>query len=239
MKKYLALIALLSIGLTGCVSDTEYKELEERVARLEKMIGENRDVAIEQETSISNTQSSLSITDGTDQSEAMYVIDNFSAQEVIAECQYYFNNLPQVGSSYEEYFATMRVTPLDTYISDDYHLVECDFYKVDSDPSCDLIKWVTISGIQTEMDGSMGYNGNSISVTIGLTIQDYEKAEAIYNGLYNLVNNKYISEIYEDKKATEWELTGKRIDGYGVGLLNMSRTENDYDIRATYHIVLE
>ena len=233
-KKCLVLVALLGLGLSGCGSDAKYKELEERVAKLESVVGVNNSNETEQETSIHNTQAAENAVYEEKQYEGVYFMDDLSGQEVVAECEYFFDNIPKKGSSYEEYFATFKVTP--KYTRTDGEYLECIFYNP-SDGGCyDIINELIIKGTQTEMDGSIGYIDNRISVTIIMTVHDYEKAVSIYEGLYDVVVNEYVQDIEEEKRATTWVVNGIENGRQRVNLLSMSKRESGYNISATYYI---
>ena len=181
MRKRMVLLTFLVVSLcvTACVSDAEYKALEGRVAYLEEQLAAKEASTIVKAESFSD-QKEDSEELVTSETAYTYRIDDLSDQKVVEECQYYFNNIPYQGESYDDYMATLKATPVNS--QNDYG-VAYRFYENSIDDrsiDCDAITDIGVIGTQTEMDGSIGYSNNYYGVSVKMTIRDYDRAANIY-----------------------------------------------------------
>jgi len=213
MRKRVVLLTFLVVSfcMTGCVSDAEYKALEGRVAYLEEQLAAKEASTIVKAESFSD-QKEDSEELVTSETAYTYRIDDLSDQKVVEECQYYFNNIPYQGESYDDYMATLKATPVNS--QNDYG-VAYRFYENSIDDrsiDCDAITDIGVIGTQTEMDGSIGYSNNYYGVSVKMTIRDYDRAANIYAMFYNT-----------DSGAL------------GVEFMSMSKESSGYILSATYY----
>ena len=255
MKNLLSLIAIcFCLSLTGCVSDSEFKALEDRVSSLEEQLEKSTAVSVTETgaTAISNagsqsnkvelydteaiSESTSDIGENTHGSYT-YCIDKLSNDSVVAECEYYFNNAPAQGDSFDTYYSKLKATPVKRF---DDNGVNCLFYDIvqDEHPSNhDYITAISIPGSQTEMDGSIGYQGNQYSVHVSMIIQDYERAAFIYDKLYDIIVNEHYTDINDKRDSTNWRSTAMFWDtdsgAFGVTFLSMTKQDFGYELEAT------
>lgn len=246
MKKVSIIILLMFIILlSGCVSDSEYKDLEERVSNLEKQLelkngttdsGENRGE--------SESDSKASLDEETDDSNGedsyTYLIDSLSDADVVNECNYYFLNIPLQGESYDEYYAKLKAMPIRTSENDG---VDCGFYdytKRIEQTDHDVVTRIGIIGTQTEMDGTIGYSNNYYGVQISMLIQNYERASNIYAQLFDIISAKEkYTELRDTRDSTRWSAYGmfwtSDYGAMGVELMSMEKLDEGYYLTATYY----
>ena len=90
------------------------------------------------------------------------------------------------------------------------------------------------------MDGTIGYSGTTYSVTIDMIIKDYNKAESIYSSLYDVITDENYEDIEDNRESTFWYVSatywieGEGGLGLGGNILSMSKTDNGYNLSATY-----
>ena len=237
MKKVLVMF-LSCILLSGCVSNSEFRELEQRVSYLEDQLGtyESYDYDSREDEAVENVQD-----DKSSDSSYSYYIDELSDSEVLEECKYYFYNIPTQGESFEDYYSSLRATPVNTF--EDFG-VECQFYdnRINNEPTDrDVLTDIRIPGTQAEMDGSIGYNTDHYGVTISMIIKDYDRAANIYDGLYEIIVNDYYYDINDRRDSTSWRtsamfLKGETLGGFGVDVLSMEKGSNGFKLTATYYV---
>ena len=211
------LTLLLCVCLSGCSSDSKYTELEQRVAYLESIMGVN-----ESEESLDNTklngEASQNIISETSEKEDVndnfvYFIDNLSAEEIVSECEFYFTDIPYKGEAYSEYVETFKVAPIDIQ-GIDTNRITYSFYRDEYRiPNADFIKKIEITGIVSQMDGTIGFGSSStphMTVYIELWIQDYDKASEVYDKLFDFLKPYYyVEEAFSDRReSTTWSSNG-------------------------------
>ena len=235
-KKAVAFI-FSCIILSGCVSDSEFRELEERVSALENQVGINELSSSELDESNTHNDDSQE----RDDSSFTYFIDSLSDSEVVEECEYYFYNIPDQGESFDTYYSCLKAVPVNTFEDNG---VECQFYdnRIMNEPTDrDVITWIRILGTQSEMDGNIGYCMDYYGVTIGMIITDYDRAAYIYDALYNSIVNEYYFEIDDRRDSTTWDtsamfLKGEGMGGFGVHPLEMTKANDGFHLIATYYV---
>ena len=103
----------------------------------------------------------------------------------------------------------------------------------------DVITRIAIAGSQTEMDGTIGYSGNSYGVTISMIIKDYNKAASVYASLYDIIVDENYKDISDNRDSTRWNAMAMYwstdSSGYGVTFMEMSKEDNGYNLTATYY----
>ena len=139
MKK-IAIIssALACVLLSGCVSDSEYQKLENRVTALETQVSQQNSISSEAgginkatdvkeneadsqkiEENVENKEGSVEEqnADGTTEKQAdsfVYYVDSLSSHEIVEECMRLFKIVPAEGQSLEEYLHSFSVQPVNT-----------------------------------------------------------------------------------------------------------------------------
>ncbi len=233
---------MLCVLLAGCVSEREYAELESRVKKLEEIINVDSlqdDSLTKPDLNITTSNSAIEEKDDSEeiQSSYTYSIGNLSNEEVIKECQYYYENVPYQGEPYDEYYKTLKVPPVRTY---EEFGVNCQFYDSANsfdNPEQDVITDIRIQNSQTEMDGTIGYTGYYYTVIVEMIIKDYDRAANIYDGLYNLIISDDYSEIEDDRSSTTWRSFGmfRYIDNAATGswFLTMEKQDKGFVIVAS------
>lgn len=235
--KIIALLIVCCTIISGCVSKSDYETLEKRVETLEKLLNEQNAVNTEKDdvkNEISakedngRPETTLPHDDVANQESIIYSVDNMSEQEILEECNYYFNNLPFKGESYDEYRKTMKAAPLDTSIAEStYFIFTNDSYGI---PDEDYIRTIRVDGIITQMDGTIGFQEQMpIIVNIELVIHKYEKAEKIYDLLYDQLSPMFNdslekeSSVIDSRESTYW---------YAQGYIKTS----DHSTKQTYYL---
>lgn len=263
--KYIPLLGVVFL-LSGCVSDSKFNELCEKVDSLEREINElktlqenqtvpdvqvrqdvDKDVIVEQDSEKSEkkekdiTQEQSAKVDEKKE-EYSYYIDNMTVEEVVNECIYYFNDLPNIGDTYEKHLSTMKVKPMKY----DENQLLYYFYNINSysnEPERDAICYIAMSGTQTEMDGTIGYSNifdsEYLSVQIDMYVYGYDRAVAIYDGLYNYLA-PYYTQVHDQRESTTWRAGGTlqiNNSGYIFDLVRMSKSnDNLFYIETTYRV---
>ncbi len=151
-----------------------------------------------------------------------YHIDDYTVDELLAECQYYFNNVPQEGSTYEDYYSTIKAEPVSTYETSCYFSNNID--KADGD----VIKSINLAGPTTQMDGTIGYSNENYSVQIDLIIQDYDRASELYDKLLNYISTTYYTDVNDNRDSTNWRAYSSSL--YTTPVIQMSKAEDGYYI---------
>ena len=223
----------------GCVSDSDYKALEQRVSNLEQQLGVPTET--DSASNIANAVDAESETStdelDTNEESCAYYIDALSDDKVVAECKYYFENIPSQGESFDSYLSKVKATPRDL---NQEHGVNLQFYGSENNEitNHDAITSIRIDGSQTEMDGSIGYSGNSYAVSINLIILDYNRASNIYAQLYDIIfDDEHIEVTLDRRDSTNWVACGRFFDAernYEDQIMKMTKSENGYYIEATY-----
>lgn len=159
-----------------------------------------------------------------------YIISSLSADEIVNKCKYYFENTPKIGQTYEEYYSTLEVAPVNP--SNELYLKFGDNLNLTTTE--DVIKYINYQGYQTEMDGTIGNSSGDIYISMGLFITDYNKATTIYEQLANIIKNNslYIDNFTENKDSTTWYII---YNSRGRYLLTLTKSENGYDINIDYY----
>lgn len=237
--KFIPILLIGAVLFTGCVSDSEYEALEERVSYLESMLGVTQETEQPSSEESEEDASSAQVEDTATTEAFTYRIDSLSNDQVLAECKYYFDNVPNQGETFDEYYSSLKATPIKTYNDNG---VYCRFYD-DSDskavPGYDVIREISINGTQAEMDGTIGYSGNSYTVHIGMVLTDYDRAEYIYDNLYNMIVTDKFEVVYDRKDSTSWYIYCNYNDGdvrqYEIETLKMNKRDDRYYLDVSYY----
>ncbi len=261
-KTFMGILTVSATLLCGCVSQSDYNELVSRVEYLESLHNVEKETSASTETFAPASEETVMTEDNKeDENIYLYYIDSMSAEEVATECEYYFNNLPYKGESYEEYEGTMKVTPIiSTYwnYSDGiyYKFYTAEIGQKIEPPMKDIIKSINIYGIYPQMDGSIGFGDNTYNpvatVRVELWISDYDKAAEIYDLLfdYSLPNyqpnerefGRSDSAVRDYRETTSWRAEGmfRTSDSSWSGetFLTMEKQGEFYVLIAQYSTVL-
>ena len=173
-----------------------------------------------------------------------FVLEDKTSDGIVEICDSILSNFPRKGQTYEEYESTLIARPLktseqpgDNYANTLYY-VFVDFSNYRSTDANrfalrDALCSIAVSGIQTEMDGSIGYSeyDNGVKVTVSIDIRDYDRATEIYDKLYELLSKEY-KDVSSRKVSTTWEARGCDVNGSDHEFLSMRRGENRYSIYA-------
>ena len=143
----------------------------------------------------------------TSQENGMYVynIGSMTVDEIIAECEYYFQDIPYQGQSYEEYKQTMKVPPTSTADNSMVYsfMDQTDPYNYSYTPEHDAIYQIRVKGTREEMDGTIGFSDTYCSIEIQMYIMDYTRASVIYERLLSQMIEKGM-ECRESRNGTHW-----------------------------------
>ena len=136
-------VAVISVLLSACVSNTDYMDLKDKVASLEKRIdkleseygGANNSEEIDKEIKESvNADASSAEEENKNKSDEassngnyLYYIDNLSNDEVVAEIMSILENVPAQGQTFDYYENTWKVVPYES--RSDYGPYEYKFSK--------------------------------------------------------------------------------------------------------------
>lgn len=224
-------LLIMSFCLSGCVSEKEYRDLTSRVEYLESLHGVGNSSHPVAETTETSAKPSAkdnvkeNVDEGLDD-YFLYYVDNMTAEEIASECEYYFTNMPYKGETYEEYESTLKVAPYKASAADYQYQLLYKFYTSDYDydvriPEKDAIKAIRISGVEPQMDGTIGFGTNSynpkVTVSVELWISDYEKAAKVYDLIFNYSSPNYQADesahFYGDQLVDSRETTTWYADG--------------------------
>lgn len=97
-KAIIPVLLCASIVFSGCATDSQQKELENKVDNLESRIEDIEDEATEIPSNLIYN----------------YYIDDMSVDKVVSECETLFSNVPEEGETYEDYYASITPTPVAT-----------------------------------------------------------------------------------------------------------------------------
>ncbi len=245
-SRYLLVLIFFVLGissLSGCVKESDFKELEDRVSQLEAKIDEketeennivhSNDLNTNNEVT-NNEQASLESVQ--DSSLYSYVISDKTPEEIKSIVFELIDHLPNSGDTIEIYNDSFDVKPCSAELSEYYDLgYTCKYFKGDSinSPDSDIIAGLQIIGIYKEMNGTLGVRDSRESI-VSLAIIDYDRAEKIYDVLYEELKGMDRSSV-DGKKGTFWSCygknsaTGEQIDvsmsdqGYGYFLITVKK----------------
>lgn len=238
------IISILSLSLAGCVKDSDYKALEERVTNLENKL-ETMNSSENQENDSNHTEnyneeSQLPIEDNTISEECFYLIDDMSVDEIISEVEKYLNNKPNKGDSYENYANSFKYSPI---VVEEYEVMNYRFYNSEYLLSSekDAITEVKVSGLAPQMDGTIGYGNNDllnpvITIEVSFCLHDYDKAVEIYDRLFNELSPQY-QNVRDQRETTNWGSSGSyRINDtstMGVTIVSMEKRNDCFYLRTS------
>lgn len=244
----MVVFSILSLSLAGCVKDSDYKALEERVATLEDKMEAMNEQDIPQidnsqsvEKNDDNDNSELVINDNMISEECFFLIDDMSVDDIIIEVEKYLNNKPNKGGSYEEYAKSFKYEPVVVEGYDgvmNYKFYNSE-YLLSSDK--DAITEVVVSGLAPQMDGSIGYGDNTllyptITIEVSFCLHDYDKAVEVYDRLFNELSPRY-ENIRDQRETTNWGSSGSfRINdrsSMGVSIVSMEKRNDCYFLRTS------
>ncbi|WP_034464695.1 hypothetical protein [Butyrivibrio fibrisolvens] len=237
----MAFCIIMCVCLSGCVSKAEFEDLESRVSILESEVGiqnpTNSDesaVETDQGEVSDESRESNGMQTGSDE-KYVYYVDTMSAHEVVEECLRLFDVVPLEGQSVEEYVSAFNIPPVyePSIIEDgikntlvlEYSTVGDGDTPIIADK--DAIVRVTITGLQSEMDGSIGYTYWPVYMEIEIDIIDYEKAAAIYDELYEILAPSF-SDIESNQDGTSWEAKGNYNDYFGGTFLRLDKYDDGF-----------
>lgn len=213
-------IIVLSISafLSGCVKDSEFKELEERVAKLEEqsqkdntenVVSISSDIINNTSTEIQNCEDDSLEPVSPSDSKYNYIITDWSSEEIVQDVLVLLDTVPQKGDTEETFPNSYKVKPYSAYLGNPDVGFISSFMNADylENPDEDIIVGVTIDGVYTEMDGSLGVR-DSRKITVSLAIIDYDKAEEIFDSFYAELQ-KMDTCSAEGKTGTYWSAYGK------------------------------
>lgn len=238
-KRYLILlIAAVMLLTVGCVSDKEYKELEERVSFLESLHGVSHN-DIPDETEQSEDVSSMQSV-STD--NYIYDISSLSTDEIVKDCMYYFGLYPSQGQFVDDFEKSLKLSPASRqfdvstegqyYYSKGYYFY---YYKSSNDttPTHDAICSIFIGGLKNEMDGSIGIvsdseRNNYPAIDLQIYIINYDRAAELYEKLSESLK-PYYSSSKDSREGTYWSCkAGNLYDSYTF--LSMEKKTDYYEI---------
>lgn len=230
MKKVMLLITvfILSVLLIGCSSDEKYRELEERISRLEQILGVHGNNSVEDSDEVTNPAGSENgMGDTTSEEgnvnnvspEMSYLIDSMSPEEIAAECEYYIINIPNKGETYDEYEDRLKAEPISKNIDADvfsYSFIGNDGGQ--EEIGHDAIRSISFFNFPMQMNGTIGYptgEYHSSYVNVQLSINNYEKASAVYSILFDFLQPYYLN-ISDKRETTRWYSTGNMLLSSGA-----------------------
>ena len=228
MKRvFVSLIALLCVFMTACVSNSEYRALEKRVATLEKIHG----ITVEEDTNIKSKGKSGKNT---------YSLNKKSEQEIFDEIMAVLRNEPYQGQTIDDYTKDLNSKPVkDSFGGSVYGSLQLLFQEnLDEKPQKDQISYVGVSGVYQNMDGSIGINANKegfYSYAV-FYILDYDRAAKVYDLLLEELSTQHGSVHNDQNKHTEWTATGFPAQGgSGTRFLSMEKKEEYYMFSVRYN----
>ena len=243
----LVFISISVLLLPGCNSSGKIAELESRVAHLENLLDVNATTADagKQDPAESKTTDKLvesTAPEITDNNEYACPLDTKTADEIVSLCDKMLSNLPQQGQSPENYEKSLIVKPIQSY-SLDYELLY-EFVDYSQRIERDTLFKIGVSGIQKEMDGSIGYDssyvGNGrcrIDMELDMVIKEYERAAALYDKLFTSLAHEYNetrvgpSGIVQEKNGTIWSSYASVTESGEIGFkLEMEKIEDGFYI---------
>nr|WP_027871159.1 hypothetical protein [[Eubacterium] cellulosolvens] len=260
MFKYncaILLFLLSSFFFCGCASNSEYEALERRVTTLEERLGVTSDKNMQKNEPMNDINGEQAIV--SPESSYTYDIDEMTAEKVVETYQYYYNNIPKQGSSFDDYYATLKVKPVKTSDTS----IFCQFYDENDKtiPERDVIKSISIGNIEAEMDRTIGYGDTGyFTVNIDLIIHDYDKAVDIYNGFFNQIDSKVITDPLsmdyntaitlankkDNRENHRWESTVEVIQKMNDAVsfrdepfLSLTKMDNYYEITFSNFVISE
>ncbi len=258
--KLVLIVLVFSLILCGCISKSDYDALEKRIENIENIImNEQKEIKTENDDLHNEVKSDeekeqplySSSHDDLKQPLIVYPIDDMSEQEIVKECEYYFNNLPFKGESYEEYRKTMKVAPIesnDTGEENTCFVFVNDLYGVSDE---DYIRTIRVDGLLTQMDGTIGFPEEMpiVFVNIEMIIHNYEKAANVYGLLFEQLSPRFNSasekeqSVLDSRESTHWYAQGQITitdhSTMGSVFLDMSRNGDYYFISAKSYTKLD
>lgn len=229
MKRLIAAALLLAMCmcLGGCTS-TRYSELENRISRIEELLGMSKSTP---------TPSTTHFTYDTPTPTAFTSIHDLSAMstnEVVNTIIYYIDARPKQGDTHDAIRGRMMCPPV----------------EFDTQDRCIVVRWGVSEGAEREtiavdrihsirydcfleMDGvTVGVNADRVGVAIELTVMDYERAKGVFEGL-----REYASSVKPANRDLHVNQSGERWsmywydDNYSVSNdVTMERTDTGYTI---------
>ncbi len=175
----------------------------------------------------------------------LYYIDEMTPEKIAKECEYYYMNIPYEGETYEEYLSTFKAKPANDF-KENSHRFYTDSFGDFQPPTRDVIRTITVSGILPQMDGTIGYNesdNTEIDVIVELWIKDYDRAEKVYNLLFDYLSPHYsfnkFNQPVDYRETTYWHAEGsQRVEASElvnkIDFLTMETYEDFYVIKSTY-----
>lgn len=241
MKKALiSLVILISITLTGCVSQAEFDALEERVSRLEQNSGNNDQKQIETTSAIvlesTNIDSSIEVIASENQYQ-IYSLEGKTGEEIYSQFELLSKTISK-GGKLDNCF---EVEPCKTESEEQY---DTDYYyfwgntwgqypetvqRPDKDECAALTNYITHVRIyyHYEMDGSL----ISANLQVYLVLNNYEAASYLFERVYeNYCQNSAGNDdrrVSIDKYDTYWITTYSDVYGYET---SMNKERDNYSL---------
>ena len=237
MKKILLafLVASLVIPHCGCVSQSEYDELEQRVAALESQCLTASDETVTSETEVDYT----ALSDETVPDEAMLIVslDGMSSSEIV-DLIHSYTATPIEGTTDAEYmerfpseYQNYSINPSNRYGTEIYFPSGIYLNTVYASSYVEYVHWQ----YTYNMDGTIHveYIPYDSYAKIQVIIADYDTAVAVYEQLSEEVYSRYDS-VQDVSYDSNWGLT---VSGNGYqyeynSVLGLSLTDSGY--RLTY-----
>lgn len=229
MKRLIVTILLLAVCmcLGGCTS-TRYSELENRISRLEELLGTNKSTPTPFTTHFTyDTPAPTALT-------SIHDLSAMSTNEVVNTIIYYIDARPKQGDTHDTIRGRMMCPPVEFDTQDRYIVVR---WGVSEDAERETIAVDRIHSIRydcfLEMDGvTVGVNADRIGVAIELTVMDYERAKGVFEGL-----REYASSVKPADRILNVNQSGERWSMYWYNAtfdysndVTMERTDTGYDI---------
>lgn len=236
MKKVLSTVLVIGILLSSasCVSQSQYDELEQRVAALEN----ERNANITEVASVSSESDTNETTSIVESEESLppevtgiYSLDGLSSDEIVNLMITYVAT-PAEGSTDDNFMARFPDNPYGIFSSGNGGGIDfpSGTYRdtVYASNYIDIIQWY----YSHNMDGTISLTDeyNSL-ISITVYISDYDTAVAIYESLRSVAYDKY-DNIQESTEGSNWVLNDLDYYWYDTSVLSLSLTDSGY--RITY-----
>ena len=223
-KRFLSLLLLGSVAITGCSSTTNV-ETESSITSIEESSSEvptttESSVEITETTTVETTTVTETTMDPT-----VYSLEGMSAEEIYAECEMIIDTvMSSPGKTVDEYYDSFKAA------SQDKDFPNFSFSRAPIDCICGIS---SRRGLILQSDDTVAFEETWdtplwVWVTVNLSINDYEKATETYD---------LLSATYKVSKSTQeddyWESYAENPQG-PFCFLSMKKTGDAYDIEYTY-----
>lgn len=168
-----------------------------------------------------------------------FYLDDLSTDEVGSLLEKYLKTLPEAGNKPEEFSTEFNNKPISFDFGPD-NSDDCltfKFYKDEkSIPLKDALTKVRLSGVYSQMDGSMGLQ-EDIVIGVYCVIYDYDRAANLYNRLYEFLSPYYFC-VEDNRETTSWQAQGLFVSrgikaGSPCSFVTLDRRDDHYELRGT------